>query len=600
MRRLSPLFFTNNKVTIYSKSDIIELEIGELKERCFNLMRKQTNNFLEFLQQDRFYNLIYNEIFDFLEENKELIEDTLHDGISNITEIQDMELDFKNVWIDNKDGSRIDFDIAISVDLSVTARYGKHRDIDEFYANNIWITIYCTGNIENKLKDFEIIGIEEFNKSKPKKPLSGDLVPIISGKEYRKYANEILERYYPEVLKSPTKVDVDELANRMDLKVINRSITEDGSLFGQIYFKETVQRLYDEKTKSMKKYKVPANTILVDKNVAYLYSFGSRNMTVAHECIHYALHKKAFYFAQMIDGDLKYIQCQVKGRLDGSASQAGTYWMELQANAIAPYILMPENQFKAKVEELYKSYGTFKERDILDFIGSIIIDLAEFYEVTVYAARKRMIDLGYEIAIGAFNWIDGHYVRPYKFKKGALNSDETFTVSYQDVIDELFQNPDIVQGLIYQNYVFVENHICINDNNYIKKDLFGKLILTEYARRHMDECCLKFKIRTVGFAQSSLITTFCYLGRDCRHNFEFELRLPEGENNEVITKAKYKENMDEYVDGIKDSMQISKMSCSEAIKFLMGKYNLSSKKLEISSGVDERTIRRYASGTVLK
>ncbi|HHX68289.1 MAG TPA: hypothetical protein GX708_09595, partial [Gallicola sp.] len=161
-------------------------------------MVKKTNPFLEFLQQDRFYNLIYNRIFGFFKGNKELILDRLNDSINYITEIQDMELDFKNVWIDSKVGSRIDFDIAISVDLSVTARYGKYRDIDEFYANNIWITVYCTGDIENALNDFKIIGIEEYNKTKPKKPLSGDLVPVIPATEYSRYANDILEKYYPE------------------------------------------------------------------------------------------------------------------------------------------------------------------------------------------------------------------------------------------------------------------------------------------------------------------------------------------------------------------------------------------------------------------
>lgn len=195
-------------------------------------MVKKTNPFLEFLQQDRFYNIIYKRIFGFFKGNKELIQARLNDSINYITEIQDIDLDFINVWIDNKDGSRIDFDIAISVDLSVTARYGKYRDIDEFYANNIWITIYCTGDIEKKLSDLKIIGIEEFNKSKPKKPLSGHMVPIISSNEYNKYANDILEKYYPDVLKSPMNVDVDELAKRMGLKVINHSITEDGSLFG--------------------------------------------------------------------------------------------------------------------------------------------------------------------------------------------------------------------------------------------------------------------------------------------------------------------------------------------------------------------------------
>lgn len=559
-------------------------------------MKNKTNNFLKFLQKGRFYNKIYDEVFSFFKNNKEFILNRLHDKVNRVIEIQECELDFKNVWIDSKLDSKIEFDIAISVDLAVIASYGKNHDRDNYYANYIWVTVNCSGDVAKRLDDFEILGVEEFNKTKPKKPLSGDLVPVIRATEYSKYANDILEKYYSEVLKFPMKVDVDKLAKRMSLTVINKSITEDGSLFGQIYFKDTVQRLYNKKTKSMKKYKVPANTILVDKNVAYLYSFGSRNMTVAHECIHYALHKKAFYFAQMIDDDLKYIQCQVNGRLDTSDSQSSTYWMELQANAIAPYILMPENQFKAKVEELYKSYGTFKERDILDFIESIIIDLAEFYEVTVYAARKRMIDLGYEIAIGALNWVDDHYVRPYFFKKGSLASNETFTINYKDIYKKAISGT-LAIDVITNRYVFVENHFCINDLKYVAKDLFGDLKLTEYARLHMDECCVKFKYHTIhGFNEGSDFGLMCYLCRDCSKELEFDLEISSNpakivcDTNFDVRYRTHKENVEEVM------VAIYNKPFKDILKYLMDYLKISIKEFEIDSGVNERTIRRYLNG----
>lgn len=559
-------------------------------------MKNKTNHLLEFLQQDYFHEKIYKSLFYFFAKNKDLIENRLDGDVSYITEIQELELDYKNVWIDDKEAMRIDFDIAISVDINVTARYGKHRDIDEFSARDVWVMLYCTGDLGKKLKDFKIIGVEEFNKSKPKKPLTGDMVPIIPASEYGKYANEILEKYYPEVLQLPMPVDVDELAKRMGLTVYNKSITEDRSLFGQIFFNETVVELYNRKEKKLKRVKVPANSIIVDKNVSYLYSFGSRNMTVVHECVHYVLHKKAFLFAQLFDKELNFIKCQVKGRFEQSDSQSSTYWMELQANAIAPYILMPEVTFKAMTEKLFKSYSHFNDWDPLDVIETIIRELADFFGVTIYAARKRLIDLGYEIALGACNWVDGKYVRPYRFKRNSLKPNETYTVNYIDVMDVLFQNSKIVEGIIAGNYVFVENHVCLNDNKYITNDLNDRVVLTEYARKHIDECCLKFTCKIKDLSQPTSFVTFCYLGRDCRHNFTFELNLPESENGEVIERAKYKPNMDEYMDGLKKMRLIASMTLPDAITYLMEMFDMSAHKLEIYSGVDERTIRRYANG----
>ena len=88
-------------------------------------------------------------------------------------------------------------------------------------------------------------------------------------------------------------------------------------------------------------------------------------------------------------------------------------------------------------------------------------------------------------------------------------------------MDVLFQNSKIVEGIIAGNYVFVENHVCLNDNKYITRDLNDKVVLTEYARKHIDECCLKFTCNIKDLSQPTSFVTFCYLGRDCRHNFTF-------------------------------------------------------------------------------
>lgn len=58
--------------------------------------------------------------------------------------------------------------------------------------------------------------------------------------------------------------------------------------------------------------------------------------------------------------------------------------------------------------------------DIIDVIEPVIDELAAFFCVSRLAAKIRMVDAGYEEAIGAFIYVDGRYVTPHKFKKNAI------------------------------------------------------------------------------------------------------------------------------------------------------------------------------------
>lgn len=51
-----------------------------------------------------------------------------------------------------------------------------------------------------------------------------------------------------------------------------------------------------------------------------MLSFGSKNMTIAHECVHFFLNRKAFLFAQLMNKEIKSIQCEAKGVVSNSSS----------------------------------------------------------------------------------------------------------------------------------------------------------------------------------------------------------------------------------------------------------------------------------------
>jgi len=565
-------------------------------------MRKKSNAFLEYLMNtDRLYERIHGSIFSWCTGNKDLILDRL-DGsgvVSYISEIEDIDLDFKNVWIDCKDDTKLDFDIAIEVSIDVEGVSKKHHDREQYNAR-IWVSLSCTGSLNKKLNDFYIHGVDEFSKTKPVKPLSGDLVPYMKKIQYDDYANEILENYYfkyhPEARINPMAIDVDELASRMGLTVHNVSISEDRSIFGQIFFADTEIDLFNSNTSKYERKQIDKNTVLVDDEAAYLRSFGSRNMTIAHECVHSYYHRNAFLFAQMQTEDLRYIQCQVNGVMRNGETNTTAEWMEIQANGLAPYILMPKESFLNSAKELFEYYN-HRGGLVTYTINEIIDKLAITFEVTTYAARKRLIDLGYELAIGAYNWVDGHYIRPYSFKKGSLASDETYTISYKDVYKKITSDPKIAVSVLMNQYVFVENHLCINHPKYIEKNRNGDLIITDYALIHMQECCAKFKYTTIqGFNEGSDFGLMCYLSRDTSKELEFDLEIASNPAS-VLNDPKFDERYRIHNENVEEvATAISNLPFGKIVDYIMKYLDISVKELEIDSGLTEKTIRRYING----
>lgn len=336
--------------------------------------------------------------------------------------------------------------------------------------------------------------------------------------------------------------------------------------------------------------------MLVDDKVAYLRSFGSRNLTIAHECVHSYYHRKTFLFAQMINNDIHYIQCRVNGAMRSNEFITTTDWMEIQANALAPCLLMPKESFVLYANKLFDDYSTRGTVGTYT-INEIVDELARTYQVTLYAARKRLIDLGFELAVGAYNWVDDHYVRPYAFKKGSLATNETFTISYKDVYKKVLSNPKIAMNVLMNQYVFVENHLCINHPEYVEKDRNGDLILSNYALANMDECCVKFKYKTIrGFSAGSEYGLVCYLSRDTSKEIEYDLEIinnPSISVNDLKFEERYKvhkENVDEIL------KTIAYMPFGQILEYLMKYLDISIKELEIDSGLNERTIRRYLNG----
>lgn len=554
----------------------------------------QTNTFLEFLKESNISNPIYDNVFNYCEHHHSFLCENIRGyDVYRVVEVTDVDLDFRHVWIDDTKESTINFDIAIEVNAEVEGVSGKYHDHDS-YSASFWLLLSCYGDLKKKLKDLKIVGIYPYDgKSKPKKPLSGDLVPIIKKDDYDKYANEILEKFYPEALTNHVKVDVELLAKRMKLSIKEVNLTKDKSVFGQFFFNDSTTTLYDDRGNEVEE-QIKKDTILVDPHATYLYSFGSWNMTVAHEIIHAYYHKKAFLFAQLFDDELTHIGCKVNGGTQGKETSP-IYWMESQANGIAPYILMPTEPFRNFALQLIKDYHQMYGGNVIDLLPHVIEEIARTYDVTIYAAKKRLLDVGIHEAAGVNNWVDDGYTRPFTFAKGSLQKDETFTISTASFSSSLLLQSDLMNGVYSGHYEFVENHVVLNDPKYIKKNKHGELILTEYARLNLDKCAVKFKCKQVNGEYNNNLGTICYLCRDFSKEVEFDLTVTKNPNIVLSEEGQAKhelhnKNVNEIIENI------SNKKFGEILSYLMDYLEISEKELSIDADIDERTIRRYLNG----
>lgn len=108
-----------------------------------------------------------------------------------------------------------------------------------------------------------------------------------------------------------------------------------------------------------------------------------QRFTIAHEIGHYILHKN--------EGPLFVDKGETVMYRDTN-STSGEYRREREANAFAAALLMPKISVEKKIEEKLTSMGE-------GYIGSLIEELSNHFEVSEQAMSFRLGNLGYEFGM---------------------------------------------------------------------------------------------------------------------------------------------------------------------------------------------------------
>ncbi|MDC7248471.1 MAG: helix-turn-helix transcriptional regulator [Sphaerochaetaceae bacterium] len=493
-----------------------------------------------------------------------------------------------NVGVTDLPGDAVSFDIIVK---SCFWAYGKSEysddDEEEIYQ---WFIINGKGNISKKLQDIQLLEISIYDeKLKKDKKLSDQLIPLIKKTELDNIANDFLKKYFPESINKPQSINPYIIAQKMGLNIEKHSLSKDCSIFGSIIFDDCSLNIWDNNKKKVQDFR--KGTILVDPSVYYLRNLGSFNNTIIHECVHWELHKKAFEFEKIYNKDLNKITCFVNGKIEKSQGKTSDSYIEWQANEITPRIQAPKEMLIKKFRDYSKKYNLNSSRmQILESIEKIIDEISNYFNISRQSAKIRLIECGYNIACGAFTYIDNKYIKPFSYNKMNLSNNQTFSIGIEDLIIEAIKNPNLNELIEKGKLIYTNSFLCLNDSKYIKKNTHE---LTDYARLNVDECCLKFDINTKKSFKSNKYSKECILCRDINTSIIYKIEFDKNLNNDILLQSQAIIESERYINEGLDCLY----NClSKSLKAIMKWVDITGRQLADKSEISEKTIQRIRTG----
>ena len=332
---------------------------------------------------------------------------------------------------------------------------------------------------------------------------NASFVPInVYRDNYDEVAEDFLKHYeYEQALTTPMPVPIYGIASkRMGLEVFTtQQLSQSCDILGTIAFEAGALDVYDPGTKSIISFGVKRGTVLIDCNINHE---GRENNTMAHECVHWYIHR--YYFDHLlkkaVDSDIAF-RCPVKCIKDADDSIRDEERMEKQARGIAPRILMPKEAAKIKIRELFTTNDYVADMpDRIVVLTQIVDELVEFFKVSKVSAKYRMVDLGFmsnddskEIynyeSNGVYDWsLDEH---PLTVRTS--NRPLTRHITLEHAFYEYSRNAAFREMLQSGYFRFAEDAFVINHLKYIYQDEEGKYRLTKHAIKNQQECTLLFE-----------------------------------------------------------------------------------------------------------
>lgn len=311
---------------------------------------------------------------------------------------------------------------------------------------------------------------------------------IIGKNRLDDYAFKFLNKYCKEVLETPMPIPISQIIEKMELYVVEESLSENLDIFGCCLLLDSEVRVYDREkgTYFSKFYK--KGTILIDPMSEEMYGSGSYRNTLMHEMIHWEKDKTFFEILELKNRKIMEeafpIMCRRSQTLyappEGKRTKtAQLEWLEWQAHKLVPIILMPKHNFKVKALEfigLKKNNCTCK---------NLIDDLSDFFQVSKMSAKYRLLEVGLSKVLCDFPdyktiYEDDSMVREYT------------PLTLVEAYEMLQNNQNLNLWVNERRYIFVEGYFVLPSSDYIKYEKNGYQ-LTKKAKKNLSKCVINIQ-----------------------------------------------------------------------------------------------------------
>ena len=382
--------------------------------------------------------------------------------------------------------------------------------------------------------------------------LSPFLVPYYKNVRVDEVAEHIWARFLPEALSDPEMRDALSLAKRMGLSIWYLPVHRHKKINSILFFKADTIELLEEGSRPEtvpQAIRIPANTIVINTN-AIRQEYSSYD--IFHECIHYEEHYLFYCLQKLNSNDVtKVPSIEIDpeeesarklagpddtgirehsgttadktvfpdGKNTGSSAEGDQkkdqsaqkkawkdpiYFMEKQANRGASALMMPASDTRSRIlDESIKAQETIRKtmgrpsRHLGELYEEVGKQLSKKLGVPHFRIRARFIQLGYVEAKGSLNYVEKKLIQPFAFEPDSWQEPtHTFNIDRRTLQNLMIANEDLRKVMESKRYVYADGHVVRNGSRFLelKKDWMGldNLVLSDWANRHVDECCLRF------------------------------------------------------------------------------------------------------------
>ena len=370
---------------------------------------------------------------------------------------------------------------------------------------NGYLVLWCSFNSE-----FEC-GIEELTNEVDRKadgydPLDSHLIPYHNNRRVDAVSEGIWGKYLPEAIDDPQKRNPIALAEKMGLTVKYCRIYEHRGVSTILFFEEDDLVFGEdriEKDESGKKTHIKAkdsspvhimgNTIVVNEN---LTRWEHSAYGVFHECYHYEEHYMFYRLQKMGSNDPRKVAMKELIVDEDHEPDDAIYFMEKQANRGAYGLMLPVTHTQEMIKRLYHDVG--ERRHAGERYEAVGKEMGTELLLPHFRIRARMIQLGYIQAKGALNYVERQLIEPFAFDLDAWREEQHTYVIDRGTVKLLCENNDEFHAVMESGrYLYVDGHVVRNEARFVRESeeyegYEKKLLLTDWANAHVDECCLRF------------------------------------------------------------------------------------------------------------